>query len=130
MRKFQFDPIFAKYGWEDIDLGYRLQQQAGLKLYYSPQALAYHYHYLDESGLPARMQAVGRSAVIFHRRFPELKKVPGVMKRLIFAVLTSWPLLLYLKLIYRLSSGRWHNWYFYLLSKKYFLKGVKEGLKA
>lgn len=38
-----FDPNFQQYGWEDLELGVRLQQ-LGLKLAKAPKAVGYHWH--------------------------------------------------------------------------------------
>jgi glycosyltransferase involved in cell wall biosynthesis len=39
-----FSETFRQYGWEDIELSYRLHQK-GYKLLYNPDALGYHYKY-------------------------------------------------------------------------------------
>lgn len=125
--RFPFDDSFHSYGWEDIELGYRLTKEAGLKLYYNPHAVAYHYHPMDASSLETRMRAIGKSAHILHRKYPELKKVPSFWKRF-FLQIISHPLLL--RQAQNLSSkrgGKWHFFYYYLLSKKAFLEGIEEG---
>lgn len=38
-----FDPNFQQYGWEDLELGVRLQQ-LNLKLVKAPKAVGYHWH--------------------------------------------------------------------------------------
>lgn len=38
-----FDPSFQQYGWEDLELGVRLQQ-LGLVLIKAPKAVGYHWH--------------------------------------------------------------------------------------
>lgn len=38
-----FDSSFQQYGWEDLELGVRLQQ-LGLKLVKAPKAVGYHWH--------------------------------------------------------------------------------------
>ncbi len=121
--KYPFDPSFSGYGWEDIELGYRLYLREGLKLYYNPDAVGYHDHVMTEASLEDRMRNIGRSAWIFHKRYPELHKVPGTLKRFVFHLL-SFPLVVrFFKLVN-------HNFYYYCLSKKYFLLGLKEGAGA
>ncbi len=128
--KYPFDPAFSSYGWEDIELGYRLEKEAYMKLYYNSWALAYHHHYMDEKSLPARMEAIGKSAWIIHKKHPKLAKVPGFFKYLLLRCLTNWPLMATLSAIKSLSADKFHNLYFYLLSKKYFLRGLKMGRKS
>lgn len=117
LEKYPFDPDFSGYGWEDIELGYRLYLQEGLRLYYNPAALGYHDHMMNEEVLAERMRNIGASARIFHHRYPELKKVPPAWKRLIFWLLGTEPVLFLAKLFHR-------NLYYYALSKKYFLEGL------
>ncbi len=83
-----FDESFKGYGWEDIELGYRLVQRHGLKLFYEPEARATHYHLIPESALANKMQAIGRSAVRFSRLHPEAGVVPGALKRWAMRVLS------------------------------------------
>lgn len=45
-QEYYFHTGFDKYGFEDIELGYRLQK-AGMKIYYDPDILAYHHHVYD-----------------------------------------------------------------------------------
>lgn len=45
-QEYYFHTGFDKYGFEDIELGYRLQK-AGMKIYYDPDILAHHYHVYD-----------------------------------------------------------------------------------
>ena len=121
-----FDPEFSGYGWEDIELGYRMEKQAGLKIFYNPEAAGYHDHAIAEESLKSRMVQVGRSALVIDRKYPELKKVPGVLKKIAFMVLSNPMLICFLRAIRNLTQGRFTNLYFYALSKKYFLEGLKQ----
>lgn len=123
-----FDTRFSSYGWEDIELGYRLFKKEGLVLHFNPKAIAYHYHPMDEKGLANRMRNIGRSAHLIHRKYPELKKVPSKFKQTIFAVLSSPISLFILKKLREISDGRYYTLYYYALSKKYFLEGLREGV--
>lgn len=118
--KYPFDPSFSGYGWEDIELGYRLYLREGLRLFYNKDAVGYHDHMMTESSLADRMKNIGRSAWIFHRRYPELGKVPSPWKKLAFQIFSF---SLFIKL-YKLFN---RNFYYYALSKKYFLEGLAEG---
>lgn len=119
--KYPFDPSFSGYGWEDIELGYRLHLREGFRLYYNPKAVGYHDHVMTESGLADRMRNIGKSAWIFHKRYPELKKVPGVVKRTLLHILASSLLIRLFKLVNR-------DFYYYALSKKFFLEGLSESV--
>ncbi len=72
-----FDPAFT-YGWDDIEFGYRLAQR-GLKVYYRPEAVAYHHHPADTDYYVGRQRACGRMAVVFAHKHPELapRLLPG-----------------------------------------------------
>lgn len=120
LAKFKFDPWFSGYGWEDIELGYRLSKEAGLVLYYEPSAMAYHDHMMNELQFSSRMRSIGRSCHGIQEKYPELKQVPSQKKQFIFRMLSN-PVSL--RIFRRLNR----NLYFYALSKKYFLEGLKEG---
>jgi len=124
LEKFPFDPAFSKYGWEDIELGYRLHQRVGLKLYYNAQAIGYHDHAMTEDSLRNRMRAIGSSAHIFNKKYPELKKVPPFWKQTVFWCMSNSLSLMMLKFLRDLSQGKWIDLYYYALSKKYFLEGL------
>lgn len=129
VEKFPFDPSFSGYGWEDIELGYRLHRRVGLKLFYNSRAVAYHHHAMTEESMAARMRNIGSSAWIIHRKYPQLKKVPPLWKKLAFALLSNPVSLAFLRFLRNFSQGRWCGLYFYALSKKYFLEGLKESHK-
>lgn len=124
LEKFPFDPEFSGYGWEDIELGYRLYKRVGLKIFYNAKAIGYHDHMMTEDSLPNRMRSIGRSAWVFHRKYPELKKVPPWYKRFIFRLLSNPISLAVLRFFRNLTQGRCTNFYYYALSKKYFLEGL------
>ncbi len=119
LEKYPFDPSFSGYGWEDIELGYRLKKRESLRLYYEPRALGYHDHPMNEQSLAPRMRAIGRSAWIFHRKYPELRKVPSGLKKMIFHLIASRPVVA----VARLFGS---DFYYYVLSKKFFLEGLDE----
>lgn len=127
--KFPFDPAFSSYGWEDVELGYRMEQEAGLKLYYNSWAVGYHHHQMDERSLPGRMEAIGKSAWIIDRKYPELGKVPKSFKLLVLKMISWGPWIWLLSLIKQASNNKRFNLYYYLLSKRHFLIGLKKGKK-
>lgn len=67
-----FDEDFDVYGWEDVELGYRLEN-AGAELFYNSDAVAYHYHPVNVSSFCRRQQNVGRASNIFIKKHPELE---------------------------------------------------------
>lgn len=117
--KHKFDPDFKSYGWEDIELGYRLTKEENLKLYYNRRAVAYHHHTIDEKSLAERMRSIGRSSIIFHQKHPELKKIPSFWKRLALRLISCKPIL-------AIAKSQNKNFYWYAMSKKYFLEGLKQ----
>lgn len=119
--KNKFDPWFSGYGWEDIELGYRLQKTADMKLYYNKEATAFHDHPMTFESFASRMREIGRSSHLLHKKYPELRAIPTPRKQMILALVGSG---FFTSLIKPLSK----NMYFYALSKKYFLEGVKEGI--
>jgi len=129
LKKHPFDSRFSSYGWEDIELGYRLTKKEDLNLYYNPNAIAYHYHPMNEDGLKKRMFNIGKSAHLIHEKYPELKKVPSKFKKFIFILFANSLSVFILKKISELSKNRYYTFYYYALSKKYFLEGLKESEK-
>lgn len=110
-----FDESFKGYGWEDIELGYRLSKK-GLKLIYTPTALAHHEHPMEENELKKKMFAIGKSAKLFQKKHPELKVIPtGIKRTLLRCIGRIAPLFFFKK-----------TWYWYALSKRYFLEGLME----
>lgn len=123
LKRFKFDPWFSGYGWEDIELGYRLTKKAGLNLYYQPSAIAYHDHVINEDQWANRMRDVGSSSVRLHSKYPELAKIPSPRKEMIFGLLGSE---VFTKLIKPINK----NLYYYGLSKKYYMEGIKQAYNA
>lgn len=67
-----FDEAFKEYGWEDIELGYRLNKM-GIALRFIPNALNYHFHPVNDEDLLKIMYKMGRSAAIFYKKHPNLR---------------------------------------------------------
>lgn len=74
-----FDEDFKSYGWEDIELGYRLHKM-GVPLYYLPSAKNYHYHFVTNDDMVKRKYNMGKSAAIFYKKHPnfEIKMFLGM----------------------------------------------------
>jgi glycosyltransferase involved in cell wall biosynthesis len=71
-----FDEVFYPYGWEGLDLGFRLRK-IGLRRVYRRDAALYHYH--EEvspgslSGLLAKEADRARTAWLFYEKHPTLE---------------------------------------------------------
>ncbi len=116
LEQHNFDTDFQTYGWEDIELAYRLEKE-GMRIHYKPAALAHHDHQMKEASLKKRMIGIGKNAKVFQNKHPELKIVPSFTKKLAFALMGSWPGLALARII-----GKRFFWY--ALSKRYFLQGL------
>lgn len=67
-----FDTSFDKYGFEDIELGYRLEKM-GMKIYYDPDILAYHHHIYDSvEKFCDREISAGEELVVFGKLHTDL----------------------------------------------------------
>lgn len=71
-----FDECFEAYGWEDIELGFRLEKN-GMRMCFEHQAIAYHYHPMDVHSFYNRQVNVGRSSRRFLAKHPELQSLLG-----------------------------------------------------
>jgi GT2 family glycosyltransferase len=72
-----FSLDFKSYGWEDLELGYRLKKN-GIPLYYLTSAVNYHYHVISDKEKVARKYTMGQSAQVFIKKHPELKWFLGL----------------------------------------------------
>ncbi|MGQ0569304.1 MAG: glycosyltransferase family 2 protein [Armatimonadota bacterium] len=59
-----FDEGFHGYGWEDIELAFRMVRD-GVTLRYEPTALAYHYHIQTLQEAREKLRQAGEGAVYF-----------------------------------------------------------------
>lgn len=119
-----FSKEFKGYGWEDIELAYRLEKEEKLELIYTPKALAVHDHFLDEKDLEKKMQSLAKNAKIFEKLHPELKVIPRGIKWLIFKILGSTLSLKTLQIAGKVFKGKTQTLYWYALSKRYFLRAI------
>jgi len=92
-----FDEKFSVYGWEDIELGYRLKKMK-IKLIYAPKAINYHFHFVTGQDMLKRKYNMGQSAAYFYKKHPnfEIKMFLGMNPRAmgIFYLLRTFPSLL------------------------------------
>jgi GT2 family glycosyltransferase len=62
-----FDEGFRGYGWEDIELAFRLVR-AAVALRYEPAAMGWHYHVQTLEALRDKLREAGEGAVYFWRK--------------------------------------------------------------
>lgn len=68
-----FRTDFDKYGFEDIELGYRLQK-AGMKIYYDPSIVIEHHHiYSSVEKFCIRQETAGEELVVFNDMYSDLE---------------------------------------------------------
>ena len=67
-----FNYAFQGYGWEDLELGYRLYKKK-VPLYYLKSAKNFHYHVITKDEEIERNVGKGKSAQTFLKLHPELK---------------------------------------------------------
>ncbi|MFH1825936.1 MAG: glycosyltransferase [bacterium] len=122
-----FDENFKEYGWEDIELGYRLHK-AGVALRFLPSALNHHLHPVSDQDFLTINYKMGKSASIFFRKHPNLqiKLFLGLnpLALGIHSLIKNQPWLL--KLIEK-RAGR-SKYFRYILEQYHYLSGAKEGL--
>lgn len=126
-----FDPRYKKYGWEDIELGFRLEKDERAVILYNPEAKAYHVHETDVPDMARRMEQVGKSARASMRINKRLKILPNPFKKFIFRIISLPPVFTFLEKNAKrtppskevpLPFGLYM--YYYALMKKHFLKGL------
>jgi len=72
-----FSTEFKQYGWEDLELGYRMRKRR-VPLYYLKHAINYHYHVLTQEEEIQRCYFKGESAAIFYTLHPKVKWFLGL----------------------------------------------------
>ena len=87
----QFREDVSLYGWEDIEWGKRLAD-AGIPLYYEPDAVAYHHHSYSDAEIRERSKLLGESAIKMEQLVPEMKIAPRGFKRIAYWLLSLIPI--------------------------------------
>lgn len=128
LKKHAFRTDFQSYGFEDTELGYRLEKEENLKIYYKPNIIAIHDHPLSFQDLKNRMQGIGKNLQLFQKLHPELPLRPTKKKLILFKFITQKKLV---KLSKKLKNihPKLRAFYYYLLSKKYFLEAYEKKIK-
>ncbi len=125
LKKNGFSTAFKGYGWEDIELAYRLEKNEDLKLVYSSEALAHHDHLLEEKDLERKMQSLVKNGKIFEKLHPKIKVLPTGPKRLAFQMLGSSLVIQILKIVRLIFPKTAQKKIWYALSKRYFLRALQ-----
>jgi len=122
-----FDENFKGYGWEDLELGYRLHQMK-LPLYYLPSAVNHHHHPISKEGMAERKYEMGKSAALFYKKHPnsEIKMFLGMnpIAMVIYHFVKKHPSLLE-TIKRKASTSPFHQ---YLLEEYQYRLGLEEGL--
>lgn len=73
-----FDERYKNYGWEDVDLGYRLIRKLKKRIIYAKNAVNYHYHVWSNYEEVLRKEKMGESVNLVINKYPELKSFLGI----------------------------------------------------
>ena len=76
---------FRAAAYEDLELGYRLEQK-GLKIFYNKKAVAYHDHYTNIDIACQRMEEMGKWAVLYNQKVPVSRRLPRCIIPLILLI--------------------------------------------
>jgi glycosyltransferase involved in cell wall biosynthesis len=88
--KYPFREDVSLYGWEDVEWGKRLAD-AGVPLFYKPQAKALHHHMMTLEDSLQRMETIGKSAVMIEQLNSSLHVVPRGIKRFLYELIALMP---------------------------------------
>lgn len=114
-----FNETFTGWGFEDSELGLRLQEKFGVQLIYQPKAKAWHTELFDETKICQRLRSSAKNLKKFQELHPDQKIWPSRAKIAPQSLLTSKPMLW---LAQKISQ----KLYWRLKMKHCFLEGIKE----
>jgi GT2 family glycosyltransferase len=122
-----FSPDFTGYGWEDLELGYRLYKD-GVPLVYLPTAINYHYHVVTDTDEIQRNVAKGQSAKIFLKKHPELRWFLGLNPLSVFVYRATSPRGILYRLMEKAThlppSNLFHRLGIWFLKEYHYLSGA------
>lgn len=72
-----FRPEFVHAAYEDIELGYRLQN-AGMRIVYDREGVGYHHHPMTIASFAKRQYKSGLMALVYGRMHPEMAEEIGL----------------------------------------------------
>lgn len=108
--KESFNETFKGYGFEDMELGYRLWKDHDMQLYYEPKASAHHHNLILESDLPKKMRSIGQSAVHFQTLHPEIWALPKGLKKWLIKLATNPITLPFTRLLGQNTHFKFRSW--------------------
>lgn len=122
-----FSEDFLGYGWEDLELGYRLYKKK-IPLRFLPEAKNYHYHVVTKQEEVDRNVKKGESAQIVLKKHPELKWFLGLnpLSKFIFPKIKEggWFFKTMKTWFLASDSSVKHRFGFWFLKEYYYLKGL------
>lgn len=89
-KKYPFNEDVLLYGWEDILWGKQLRD-AGVPLFYEPDAKALHHHHVELNDSLERMETLGRSLIQVTAIDPELGRMPRGLKLIAYKLIALTP---------------------------------------
>ena len=89
-KQIRFREDVSLYGLEDIEWGLRLKE-AGVKLFYEPDAKALHHHRITMEESLKRMETLGRSLPTISKINPKLDRMPKGWKLLLYRIFSVVP---------------------------------------
>lgn len=104
----RFNTDFKGWGFEDAELGLRLEKK-GMRLLYNPDAVVQHFHKISDESLAERQRQAGKNAVQFQKLHPDVQVLP-----------TGWKLITQ-RMIATLLPFTWYG-----KAKEAFLGGINE----
>ena len=89
-----FDEYFENYGWEDLELGYRLVYMKKVPLRYLSGAINYHYHVVSKREEISRCVKKGESAKLFINKHPKVRLFLGkhFLSKIGHFINCTWPI--------------------------------------
>ncbi|RAP27344.1 hypothetical protein DID74_00605 [Candidatus Marinamargulisbacteria bacterium SCGC AG-333-B06] len=124
-----FNELFMSYGWEDLELGYRLSRQK-IPLYYLKSSVNYHYHVISKEDEIERNIKKGESAKIVLMLHPELRWFLGFnpISLWVFSQIkeTSFVYKFFKEKLAMNESSWQHKIAFWFLKEFNYLKGAKD----
>lgn len=85
-----FNTKFKGWGFEDGELGYRLQTQKNLQISYVPNIKVFHDHPQNFNKVLQNLQNARKNALLFQKLHPELQILPaGIKKVILFKISLS-----------------------------------------
>lgn len=119
-----FYPERGKPIMEDAELAYRLSKK-GLRIVFNKNALAYHYHKIEEKRFFERGKLAGQTEVLFYKKHNFDKKLKDYRKIVPLLCLASKTLLLIKPLLKVTNKEKY--WKFNMLKSRF--DGINKGLK-